>query len=94
MIRNSSSRIVFEIVLGVLISIVLSFIAISTAYFFVISRGMHMFSLKIMGLDLYNITLVNGRYVGNANSNSMIILGVICSMLTIFILEGLTRRSK
>lgn len=80
-------RICLEIVVGIIISVILSAILISLGYYKVNSNDLDKYSVNFIGVTIYNITKINGDFVGEAINQNMSMIGIICSVILIIVNE-------
>ncbi len=87
MMKEQNIRIVKELLAGVVVSVVLSAIFIAWGYFHVNADGLNDYSVKVLFLKIYDITLADKGYVGTANNQNMGIFGIMCSIFLVFVNE-------
>lgn len=95
--KKQATRICIEIIFGIILSVVISFIAIAIAYAIIHAKDLSDFNLNLLGLPIYKISKTQNNFKGIANTNNMMLFGVICSVLSVLLGElffGLRFRTK
>lgn len=80
-------RICLEIFIGSVISTILSAILIAIGYYKVKSNNLDSYSVRLIGVTLYDITKSGNEYVGQAINQNMSIIGMVISIITIIVNE-------
>ena len=80
-------RICLEIFIGSVISTILSAILIAIGYYKVKNNDLDSYSVRLIGVTLYDITKSGDKYVGQAINQNMSIIGMVISIITIIVNE-------
>lgn len=80
-------RICLEIFIGSVISTILSAILIAIGYYKVKNNDLDSYSVRLIGVTLYDITKSGNEYVGQAINQNMSIIGMVISIITIIVNE-------
>lgn len=80
-------RIMLEIVIGIILSMILCAIWIGFGYYTIKTKNINEYIVRFFGIQIYAIKKVGSSYEGVANNQNMIFLGVIVSMLLMIITE-------
>jgi Mn2+/Fe2+ NRAMP family transporter len=95
--KKQTTRICIEIITGIILSVVIIFIAIAIAYAIVHAKDLSNFNLNFLGLPIYKISKTSNDFKGVANTDNMMLFGVVCSVLSVLLGElffGLHFRTK
>ncbi|AAT03892.1 protein LlsX [Listeria monocytogenes] len=84
---NPTFRIIASIVLGILIGVLICFVAIGLGYIHMNDGTLKEYSVKIFGLTIFDIKRVGSEMVGTPNNTSMMFIGVIISMILAIVVE-------
>lgn len=87
MMKNQFTRICLEILSGIVISFVLCTILIAFGYYSVHSSNLNNYTVSFLGIAIYQITNKSGDLVGVALNQNMSIIGIVCSVFLIIIVE-------
>ncbi|MBU5487318.1 LlsX family protein [Clostridium sp. MSJ-8] len=85
--NNQFARVCVEIVVGIVISVLLSAILIAFGYYKIKSSDLSSYNVSFIGFDLYKISKSGGEYVGQALNQNMSIIGIIWSMVVVLVNE-------
>lgn len=85
--KNQMVRIILEIVGGIVFSVLLCAIFIFFGYYHINEVEINEYTVKILNFPIYNIALKNGEMVGTPLNQNMSIIGIICSIISIMIVE-------
>lgn len=80
-------RILIEIVIGIVVSVIMSVIAISIGYSTFYTDKLTNLDVNFLGMNIFNIKMVGDVAVGTPDTSKMTILGVICSLIIVVVVE-------
>ncbi|HDY9445585.1 TPA: LlsX family protein [Staphylococcus argenteus] len=92
MLKRQEMRVIIEILAGIVLSAIITAIAISTGYFIINKNGYANFDVNLLGLNLYRIH--NYGVSGEPIITNIMFLGVILSILLVIIIELLVATNK
>lgn len=87
--KNQFTRVCLEILGGIAISFVLCAILIALGYYNVHSAGLNNYAVNFFGIPIYQITNKSGELVGVALNQNMGMVGIVCSIVIIMIVESI-----
>ncbi|HIH35158.1 MAG: LlsX family protein [Lachnospiraceae bacterium] len=92
MSNKQLSRIIIEIVAGIGISVAICAIAISLGYSHIYkayysSAHLKNYDVKLLGLKIYSLTMVDGKAQGLPENSSMMILGFVGALIFVVVAE-------
>lgn len=87
MLNKQMFRILLEILVGIILSVIANTIVISIGYNHFYSSGISNYQVKFLGIDVFNIQGINGSVVGTPNTSKMIIMGLVFSLIMVAVAE-------
>ncbi|GAA2868567.1 LlsX family protein [Lactobacillus intestinalis] len=92
LMHKQEYRIILEIIGGIVLSIVINFVSISIGYtkYFYLDNFKKEYFIKLLGLPIYKIY----NKIGTPILANMIFIGVICSILVVFLMELFIARKQ
>jgi hypothetical protein len=85
MLKKREKRIIIEIIIGVILSVALNFIMISTGYATVYSHHLNQHIVSVFGMKIFTIT--NAGSTGLSNPSGMMIIGIIFTIIFSILIE-------
>lgn len=92
MLKKQEFRIIGEILLGIVISVVFNFIYISFGYYKIHVDKLDTYSVSPFGLEIFQIK--NGGNSGNPVITNLTYIGIIFSILMVIIIEVILSMKK
>ncbi|CAM3968776.1 hypothetical protein CD116_08125 [Staphylococcus schweitzeri] len=92
MLKRQEMRVIIEILAGIVLSAIITAIAISIGYFIINKNGYAHFDVNLLGLNLYRIH--NYGVSGEPIITNIMFLGVALSILLVIIFELLVATNK
>lgn len=87
MSKKQFIRICLEILGGIVLSVALYAALIFWGYYHINSAQLSEYVVKFIGLPIYEITHKAGELTGTALNQNMSIIGIMCSMILIIVVE-------
>ncbi|MBC2017536.1 LlsX family protein [Listeria seeligeri] len=85
--KNPTVRIMASIFGGIVIGVLICFVAISIGYNQMNDTSLINYNVKVFGLSIFNIHRIGSELVGTPNNSSMMFIGVIFSMILAIFIE-------
>lgn len=95
--KKQMIRIAMEIAGGIVFSVILCGVFIFIGYYHANSAQLTEYTVKLLSFPIYKIALQNGEMVGTALNQNMSIIGIVCSVIAILVVEVkcyITRNKK
>ncbi|GEQ33701.1 LlsX family protein [Marinilactibacillus psychrotolerans] len=86
-LNNPTTRIIASIVLGIVIGVIVCFIAIRFGYSHIKSTDLMEYNVNLIGLNIFNIQREGAEYIGTPNNSNMMFIGIIFSMILAIVTE-------
>lgn len=86
-LNNPTTRIITSIILGIVIGVLVCFIAIRFGYSHIKSTDLMEYNVNLIGLNIFNIQREGAEYIGTPNNSNMMFIGIIFSMILAIVTE-------
>ncbi len=84
---NQFVRVCLEIFAGIIVSVALCSLLIFLGYYHVHSVDADQYTVKFLGVKIYEIVRQGSDYTGTALNQNMSMLGICCSLVLIIVSE-------
>lgn len=81
--KRQTLRMFLEFVIGILLSFIINGLIITCAFFYVHANNLNYYNLNLLGMNICKIINYHGTY----NTNNLMIIGIILSILSVIIGE-------
>ena len=85
--KKQMIRILLEILGGIVFSIILCGVLIFIGYYHANSNQLTEYTVEVLSFPIYKIVFRNGELIGTALNQNMSIIGILCSIITILVVE-------
>lgn len=86
-LNNPTTRIIASIVLGIVIGVLVCFIAIRFGYSHIKNTNLMEYNVNLIGLNIFNIQREGTEYIGTPNNSNMMVIGLAFSMVLAIVTE-------
>jgi len=93
-LENDMSRRIAAIILGIILSVAVSVVAITLGYTHVRTHALNDYTVELLGLPIFAIKRIGEEVAGAPNMSMMMFLGIIFSMVLALVAELIVARGK